>query len=233
MGIGKATLKTAIKLLYIGFLLIPLYIIFKNLGGFEGLSKSLTNPSLTAHLFLRIAGLYAFFLIFIQIVHGAFMPLWFKIFDSRATINHEKFGVWIYGLVLAHPLFFTLSAILATGLKNGVLTLIPSFETKTDILINYGRIGFTLVTIAFLASYLRHKSFLNRHWLKLHILNYVAFYFIFQHSWNIGSDTQTFPLNLVYPTMAIIVSTSIAYRFLPSLLKLARRGLAKLQTKNA
>lgn len=226
----KGILRVGVRLSYILFLLIPLYVIYKNTGGIEGLLKSFTNPSLAAYLFLRLTGLYAFFLIFLQIVHGAFMPLWFKIFDSRSAVLHEKHGVWAYLLILSHPIFFTLSAVLASGFKEGIITLFPAFQTKTDILINYGRIGFTLITIAVFASYFRHKGFLNRHWLKFHILNYVAFYFIFLHSWNIGSDTRTFPLSVLYPAMAIVVAFSIAYRILPRVWKaLNTKPTKKLQ----
>ncbi|MEK7521463.1 MAG: hypothetical protein AAB599_01530 [Patescibacteria group bacterium] len=129
----RVLLRTLIRILYGLFLLVPLYVVYKNSGGLIGFFKYFQQPSLTTYLFLRLTGLYAFFLIFLQIVHGGFMPLWKKIFDAKATVSHEKQGVLAYCLVLTHPLFFTLSAILAAGLKNGVITLFPSFETKTDL----------------------------------------------------------------------------------------------------
>jgi len=223
----KNKLRLFVKILYILFLLIPLYVVLKNSGGPAGLIKMFSNPSLVAYLFLRLTGLYAFFLIFLQIVHGAFMPLWFKIFDSRSTVDHERNGIYAYLLILAHPTFFTLSAFLAEGTQGVIDAFIPGFFTQTDLLLNYGRIGFTLITLGVLAAYFRHKPFLNRHWLKSHVLNYVGFWFLFLHSWNIGSDTQTFPLNIIYPTMALIVGSSIVYRFIPRLYKVIRAARFK------
>lgn len=55
--------------------------------------------------------------------------------------------------------------------------------------INLGRIGFYFVTIAVIAAKFKYvNSWLKDNWRKLHLLNYVAFYAVSIHAYNIGTD---------------------------------------------
>ena len=83
-------------------------------------------------MLLRLTGLYAFFMIFLQIMLGGFMPIWQNIFGPKATVNHEKLGLITYILVLSHPTFFLVGALLRKGLEGFYTTLVPQFITKNS-----------------------------------------------------------------------------------------------------
>lgn len=211
---NRATLRLPLTILYFAFLLVPLYVLNKN-SSFQNLG----NPAVLTYTFLRLSGLYAFFLIFLQILWGAFMPFWKTIFDDRAVVWHEKMGVLAYILIFVHPVFFFISAYLASGLSVALGLILPGFSTDYDLHLTYGKIGFTLISLSVAAAYFRHLPFFNRYWLAFHLLNYVSFWFIFLHSRSVGSDTHTFPLNFLHPLMGAVVAASIAYRLAPRLMR--------------
>lgn len=192
--------------IYFILLFIPGYTVWQN-GGFA----AQTDTTAITYLFLRLAGLYAFVLIFIQIMLGAYMDFWRGIFGSRILNFHMGEGIVAYGLILAHPAFFLLNAILANA-PNPLGLLVPRFSTFYETYLSFGKIGFILLTVAVLAAKFRNVGFLQVHWRKFHILNYLAFWFIFVHSFNLGSDTRTPPFSWLYPIMAVLVVLSIFYR---------------------
>lgn len=189
--------------------MIPGYTLLRNTGGFEALTGY--GASSTTYTFLRLTGLYAFILIFIQIMLGAFVNYWRTVFGPRILNFHMREGIVAYGLILAHPALFLLNAVLA-GVPNALGLLIPRFTNAYEIYLSFGKIGFILLTIAIFAARFRNVGFLQNHWRKFHILNYIAFWLIFVHSFNLGSDTHTAPFSLLYPVMAILVVISIGYR---------------------
>lgn len=169
------------------------------------------NTGGTTYLFLRLTGLYAFVLIFVQIMLGAFMNYWRGIFGTKVLNFHMREGIVAYGLILAHPAFFLLNALLA-NVPNPLGLLLPQFSNAYETYLSFGKIGFILLTIAVFAARFRNVGFLQNHWRKFHILNYIAFWLIFVHSFNLGSDTHTIPFSLLYPVMAVLVVISIGYR---------------------
>lgn len=202
-------MKAFFILLYILFLVIPGYTLFGNAGGLEQLTDQ--GASSTTYTFLRLTGLFAFILIFIQIMLGAFMNYWRTVFGPKILNFHMREGIVAYGLILAHPAFFLLNALLA-NIPNPLGLLVPRFSTAYETYLSFGKIGFILLTIAIFAARFRNVGFLQRHWRKFHILNYIAFWLIFVHSFNLGSDTHTTPFSLLYPVMAVLVVISIGYR---------------------
>ncbi len=186
--------------LYTLLLLIPGYTLFQD-GEADG----------TISLFLRLTGLYAFVLIFIQIMLGAFMDFARRIFGPRILNFHMTQGLVAYGLILAHPTLFLLNTVLA-GVPNPLILLLPRFTTAYETYLSFGKVGFVLLTAAVFAARFRNTQFLQKHWRKFHILNYIAFWLIFVHSFNIGSDAKTPPFSWLYPVMAVLVVLSIFYR---------------------
>lgn len=195
-------------LLYIFLLFIPGYTILKNS---DNLSALLADPSSITYFFLRLTGLFAFVLVFIQIMLGAFMNFWRRVFGPKILNFHMSQGIITYGLILFHPTFFVLSGALS-GLENPVNLLFPRFNDSYELYLSFGKIGFILLTIGVFAAKLRKSNFLQSHWRKFHILNYFGFWFIFVHSFNVGSDVRTVPFIWLYPLMAVLVSISIIYR---------------------
>lgn len=189
--------------------MIPGYTLLRNTGGFESLTGY--GASSATYTFLRLTGVYAFTLVFIQIILGAFMNYWRTVFGPKILNFHMREGIVAYGLILVHPAFFLLNALLA-NVPNPLGLLLPQFSNAYETYLSFGKIGFILLTIAVFAAKFRSASFLEKHWRKFHILNYIAFWFIFVHSLNLGSDTHTAPFSLLYPVMAVLVVISIGYR---------------------
>lgn len=203
---AQDNLKIFFVLLYVIILLVPGYTVWQN-GGFTAQA----DVAAITYLFLRLTGLYAFVLIFIQVMLGAFMNYWRMVFGPKILNFHMWEGILAYGLILAHPTLFLLNAALA-GVPNVLGLLIPRFTNSYEIYLSFGKIGFILLTIAIFAARFRNAGFLQKHWRKFHILNYIAFWFIFVHSFNLGSDTRMPPFSWLYPIMAILVVVSILYR---------------------
>lgn len=207
----KGLLCGVVLAVYLLFLLIPVLTLLSNKETLSFQGEKVT------YTFLRISGLFGFILLFLQIMHGAFMSYWTRLFGDRAVIWHEKMGLVVYSLILLHPTFFTLSSWVTRGLGGALLSLVPFFSDIYEYYLSLGKIAFSLLTLGVFVAYFRHKAFLNRHWLKFHVLNYVAFWLIFVHSFNIGSDTHTFPMSWFYPISAGGVAASLIWRIGPCL----------------
>lgn len=191
------------------YLFVFIYSILLFIPGYTVLQNG--NTGEIPYFFLRLTGLYAFVLIFIQIMLGAFMNYWRTVFGPKILNFHIREGILAYGLILAHPALFLLNAVLA-GVPNALGLLIPRFTNAYETYLSFGKIGFILLTIAIFAARFRNVGFLQKHWRKFHILNYIAFWLIFVHSFNLGSDTHTPPFSWLYSIMAILVVVSIFYR---------------------
>ncbi|MBI4033027.1 MAG: hypothetical protein HY377_00690, partial [Candidatus Blackburnbacteria bacterium] len=64
-----------------------------------------------------------------------------------------------------------------------------------------------------------------------HPLFFLAIGLVFFHSFNVGSDTRTYPMTLVYPITGILVFISIIYRLVPGrVYRWLRRPVSKPST---
>ena len=59
-------------------------------------------------------------------------------------------------------------------------------------LVNLGRIAFYITTLTVLTAKFKNylSEWIKNNWRKLHVLNYVAFYLVSVHAYNLGSDTS-------------------------------------------
>jgi len=137
-------------------------------------------------LLQRITGIIAFSLLTLQIYLSS----------NRKFIKfHMLNGILAYTFIFLHP-------VLMIVYKYIYSSKFDPFYVFTDICvlcdgvyeyyINFGRTAFYLVTIAVIAVKFRDvNTWLKIHWRKLHMLNYVAFYFVSIHAYNIGTDSST------------------------------------------
>ena len=162
------------------------------------------NRIIFINLLQRSTGLIALGLLTLQIYLGA----------NRKKINiHMINGILAYTFVFIHPITYLIYRYFAMG-------KIDPFYVFVDVCVlcqgayehyfNLGRISFYLVTIAVIAVKFRNISkWLKTNWRKLHILNYLAFYFVSFHSILIGTDSKK-PFFLIYfVLLQIIVLSSI------------------------
>lgn len=159
------------------------------------------------NLLQKITGIIALGLLALQIYLGA----------NRKNIKfHMLNGIFTYTFVFLHPVLFLLYRYFTIGKLDPLYIFVDVCVLCQGIYehyINLGRVGFYLVTIAVIAVKFRNISnWLKTNWRKLHILNYLAFYFVSFHSIFIGTDSRK-PLFLIYfVILQIIVLETIVKR---------------------
>lgn len=162
------------------------------------------SPRDTIYVFLRLVGLTAFFLIFVQVITGSFRAYFSTIFGPNFIKFHITSGIFVLLLILTHPTLFRISQYFDNSfvLKN---VFFPHFEDRFSTLTSIGQIGFYLILLTISAALLRKNKYISKYWFKVHLLNFSVFFILFYHSYNIGTDTALFPLNILWPIMALII----------------------------
>lgn len=167
------------------------------------------------NFFQRITGLALFSLLTIQITLGVLMSKLTERLGGWIFKFHILEGVFIYSLILLHPLLFVLYNFKIKG-------VIDPFYVFTDLCVlckgnleyfyNFGRIAFWLLTVGVLAGVMRTQPWLQKHWRKFHVLNYVAFFSVIFHSFKVGSDTLSKPFIYFYWFAMAWISILVIYR---------------------
>lgn len=170
-----------------------------------------SSPEVTLANFQRLIGLTAFYLIFVQIITGSFGSYFAKIFGPRFRKFHPTSGVVVLVLVILHPLIFRLIQSLNDNLKV-IDIFLPNFTTSNSTLISIGQIAFYLLLLTAFVAIFRRNKLIARFWFRIHILNFLVFFLLFYHSYKIGTDTALFPLNFLWPAMAIIIFFIIIFK---------------------
>ncbi|MFZ3301293.1 MAG: hypothetical protein WA152_01100 [Microgenomates group bacterium] len=146
----------------------------------------------TINLLQRITGISAFVLITLQIFLSS---------NRKFLKFHMLNGILAYTFVFIHPILMILY-------RYSYSSDFDPFYVYTDVCvlcdgiyehyINLGRIAFYLLTISvFVAKFRKGISILGKttsdwivnNWRKLHVINYLVFYIISIHAYNIGSDS--------------------------------------------
>ena len=161
---------------------------------------SVTNTTDLIFAVHRIVGLYAFFLIFIQIILGSGMGLLSKIFTTKLISNlHQRIGKLAFTLVLAHPIL-----LFATYFPNQNFDYVSSFWNGTNfIFFACGVIALLLLTISVATAIFRQS--IGKNWIYIHRINYLIFWLIFYHSYNLGTDTKASLAQNIYLVFAVVV----------------------------
>lgn len=166
------------------------------------IARSLGNPVFLLGYTQRLIALIAFIMIADQIITGAFMPRITEKFGGWFFQYHIILGAIAYALIIAHPLLYLVI------LTNATKSFDPFYvftdfclicETTSQLYITMGRIGFWLAIVAGLAAIFRVKIFqIRAYWKYIHIINYIAFFMIAIHAWNVGSDVSSTAFLYVY-----------------------------------
>ncbi len=194
---------------YIAVLAIP---VITWIRGFNATDK--------LHLFMHSLGLLAFTLLFCQLVIGAFMNYLRPVFGSKILRWHIVQGTVAFCLAWLHPIMYAI----LVGLRP--LLLLFSWTTPYYFL---GLVGLILLTIAVTAGALRTQTWLAKYWRWIHRLNYLTLAAIYLHSLNVGTDTHTFPMILLYYLIPPVFVYSLYYKMRPYTGKFLERYLKKLR----
>lgn len=209
----KRVLQLPVILVYTVALLIPGYTFFiATPGNLQALfSQSSTNVFFTL---FRLFGLYAFVFVWVQVMLGSFMPLFIGIFGSKALKFHISQGIFVLLFAFLHPIIFYLASFLATPEIPFWDALAHYFGVTGLPLYPYlGPVALTLMVITVITAKLRARPLLRKHWRIIHFLNYLVFLFSFLHSYNVGSDVHTQPLQGLYIFFGVTFLLGFFYRF--------------------
>jgi len=197
---------------YIALLIIPAITVIQNMGGLGNFSNYTKESSSLVYLGMQIFGLYSLVLLFTQVLVGAFMIPLRRTFGGWFLKWHITQGIFIYLLVLAHPALYFLFILQTSENFEKALTAFQPQFTESDIPLNIGRFGLTLLTIGVFAGLLRTRPFLMRYWRAFHYVNYAAFAVLLVHSYMIGQDTKSMPFALLYPLFVVGLLAAFFYR---------------------
>lgn len=152
-----------------------------------------------------LLGLYAFFLLWAQIMIGTNMGIlrrnlglpWIQTF-------HEWEGGTTLLFALLHPLF----AYLVLG---GPLGVFKAYQGSTVYILT-GYLALTLLLVTVLTAAFRKIPWLVSRWHTIHYLNYIIFLLVWIHSWNLGSDVQSTGLRYLWIFFGVTAFASFAAR---------------------
>jgi len=174
------------------------------------------DPGRIINLAQRLIGLWVYILLFIQIILGTFMPRLIKKYGAWIFKFHIFEGVLIFLLIILHPLAFTVFNYLAGKGFDPLYAYIDVCvlcDGITEFFYNFGRIGFWLVTVGVVSGLFRAATpFMRLHWRKFHIVNYVAFFFIWFHSLKLGLDIGTPPFSFFHGPAVIVISAIVIFK---------------------
>jgi len=151
----------------------------------------------------RQAGIIGFTCLSLLIISGDTARFFDRYFGLDKIIKFQrKFSLATALFIIFHPLFFILSdSLIATY-------LIPDF---TFIPLALGAISFYIFIIVMVASHL-YKKISYAIWQYIHILIYILFFFSLYHAFNLGSDSETIYMRILYSVSLFGVICGAIYR---------------------
>jgi DMSO/TMAO reductase YedYZ heme-binding membrane subunit len=173
-----------------------------------------TSGSFTVSPALRIAGLLAFSLLFINIVTGAFRPIFNRIFKPKPVQQwHVATGLLGFSMAVTHGslvLFFGVA-----GFNLGIVLLGPSV--------------LALLILTMVVALLRRNFAATWRW--IHRINYLLFGVIFTHALILGFDFKNGAfLKVLFGIYAGVVVLGFVYRYMTlRAIKVAAAARAKAQ----
>lgn len=209
----KEILKIFLLLIFVIVFIIPGYTFFLvNPEPVQTLFSTSGFSSARIYILFRFFGLYAFTLIWAQLVIGPFMSPLARIFGAQIIRWHRIQGVFALVFATIHPLLFYTAFLLGSS-SASLFSALPNYLGEG--LLIYGLMGiiaWTLMVTTVITALLRNRPWMVKYWHYIHLLNYLVFILVFVHSYNIGSDVRLQPLQTLYTFFAITFTASLVYR---------------------
>lgn len=202
-------LKIALPIFALIILLIPGYtylVVNSNL-------TAATDFTSTIFFVFRLIGLYAFTLIWFQLILGPFMNPLSRLYGGKVLRLHRITGTLAFCLALTHGFLFHLGSFLLAKDSYNFLGSIEKYVGSNQLFYGWlGPIALTLLVATVTTALLMRRRYFNKYWRKIHFLNYLIFILVWLHSFNVGSDTQTEPLKTLYLFFMLTFLISFYYR---------------------
>ncbi len=192
-----------LPLAYLFFLSLPGIFFFKDRGG-TGFLAGLDARTFSLLIF-PLAGLYAFFFVWMQILIGTNMDLLRRIY-RRIEMFHRAEGLFALLLAITHP-----SLILFGFGLSGYLSL-GFVAPRMKIFALIGEVQLFLMLLTVSTALLMRHPWLKRRWHVIHYLNYLVFTLVWVHSWFLGTDVRPTALRYLWMFYGLTAAVSTAGR---------------------
>lgn len=178
---ARLLVRFALLLTAAAIAVLPGFAFFHLRGGLAFLSGA-TFRDASLGLF-PLFGLYAFFLVWLQIVTGPLTPLLRKVFPG-ITRFHRWEGIFALVFACLHPLLLLVGVGLASFLDHSFVA------PELNIYVWLGIVQWTLIVLTAGTALLMRHPWFRKHWRLIHYGNYLVFVSVWIHSWFLGSDVQ-------------------------------------------
>ena len=206
-------LKISLVSIYLLCFLVPGYTyFFSNPTTWETLKNTpITDPLFHLTLF-RMFGLYAFTLVWSQIMLGALRLPLTRLFGSKILGLHIAFGITTLLFTFLHTCLFSLAHFLQTPPVFFPPTMLQTYLGNMAIYGYLGLIAFDLMLLTTAAGLLRKRVFIRKYWRLIHQGNYFIFILVFIHSSMIGSEIGTLPMQYLYRFFLLTFIGVVVYK---------------------
>jgi glycine/D-amino acid oxidase-like deaminating enzyme/nitrite reductase/ring-hydroxylating ferredoxin subunit/DMSO/TMAO reductase YedYZ heme-binding membrane subunit len=178
-----------LPLIFIAVLIFPAYFFFSQRGGIGFLADA--DFQTTSILLFPLVGLYAFTLLWVQVMLGSSMVLFRKVFPWIEKFHHAE-GVFVLLFALLHP------SLLFLGYGPAGYLSYDFVIPEQKLFVYLGQVQLFLMILTVATALLRKSRWLQKKWHYVHFLNYVVFISAWTHSWFLGSDVRTTGLRYVW-----------------------------------
>lgn len=163
-------------------------------------------PGQAAYMSMRGLGLMSLLLLWSQLMLGLLFSVFRNSEEAGALVDfHKKIGLFAFGVVVSHPLFFLWGIFQRTAHFKGD-NLLPAFNKGFyQASISIGVLALYVLAAGFVAGVCSWRRGRSPHgsWLTIHRINGAAFALAAFHSLLIGSETR-------FLAAALIVSVAAA-----------------------
>ena len=206
--------KILLPLFYLIALVAPAVVFFGQRGGVAFLSNAPDVATLSLLLF-PLVGLYAFALVWAQVMLGSGMPLWRRVYPWIETF-HRTQGVFVLLFAGLHPTLLLFAY--------GPTYTQYNFVLPEQLLYVYiGQLQLLLIVVTVLTALLRKTRLVKKWWYYVHRANYLVFALAWIHSWGLGSDVRPTWLRYLWIFFAATVVASLLIRVIQSQKQRAHR----------
>ncbi|VVB58223.1 3-phenylpropionate/cinnamic acid dioxygenase ferredoxin subunit [Candidatus Anstonella stagnisolia] len=193
----------AFALVYLSVFALTTYTFFSAHGGVSFLIGA--NFATASALLFPLVGLYAFSLLWAQIMIGSNLDLLRKVFPLAEKF-HRAEGIAALLFALIHPSMI----LIGVGLSNFLaLNFVPP-SLVTFVWLGFFQLLLLICTAG--SALLMQHPFLRTRWRIIHYANYLLFASVWIHSWFLGSNVQSSSLKYLWAAFALSVIVSLALR---------------------
>lgn len=187
LRITEAWRLTGVSALWVGALIVVA--IWVRGGGLQDLLSPLTGGAVADTLTSsgRITGLVASYLLLLQVLLMARVPLFERAFGHDAlTRSHRRTGFWSFWLIIAHVVLIVLgyAATASQGVLAELWQVVTTFEDMLPATL--GTLGF--VALVFLSLRRLRRAQRWETWHLLHLYAYVGVVLVLPHQLSTGAD---------------------------------------------